>query len=288
MQGFVKALLSACFCFLLAVPAFADQRTTVLTQNVTIGSAKAAIPYIDGNLAVDTEKMANNIIAEKCKGVLKRFGNKGELSYTITLNRPSIVSVLLRGSYDGRTIYEGVNVDLTSGKEFNVNEFFVNSDRIKATFDKTESILFAEKGIYKRSRSGENYESFVPYRAILPDLRIGEAGRIMQIARLTRNAEGKVLRVSEGSVFAMKLDCNPSTGYGWSLKQTEAIKGNIVKIGSSFVMPSANDTRVGTPGTDISMYAVGAAGVYDICMEYKRPWETYVQQKLQFKLIVEE
>lgn len=287
MKSLGKILLSTCFCLLISASAFADQQTTVLTRNSSIGAATLTLPYIDGNLEVDFEKMANNIINTKAAEMLKRFGNKGEVDYTVSLNRPSVVSILLRASYDGKTIYDAVNVDLTSGREFGLNDFFVNSDKIKEVFGKNPDILFGEQGIYKRNNKNEDYEDYVPYKAILPFIRIGEAGRLLQIARLTKNVDGKILHMKAGNVFAMKLDANPSTGYSWNLKPSDKNKGRIVKVGSSFMMPAADDTRVGTPGTEIIMFAVGSEGTYNVTMEYKRPWEMFVNQSINFTIIAD-
>lgn len=283
----LASLLLLCCGLWVSAPAFADQQTTVLTQKMTIGNAEVSLPYIDGNLAVDFEKMANDIIATKARNMLKRFGNNGDLSYTVTLNRPSVVSVLLRADYDGKTLYDGANIDLTSGKEFGLNDFFVNDEHIKELFDKDDIILFEERGILKRSQKDGPFDKFLPYQDILPSIRIGEAGRLMQIARLTANADGKILHMKRGSMFAMKLDANPSTGYSWILKPTENIKGKIVKVGSSFMLPAADDNRVGTPGTEISMYTVGAPGTYDVVLEYKRPWEMMVFKSVRFTVIAE-
>lgn len=287
MHKLTSFLLATCCCFLLTTTAFADQQTTVLAKTGTIGSASVVLPYIDGNLEVELEKMANAAISRKATEMLKRFGNKGEVDYTVSLNRPSVVSVLLKASYDGKTIYDSVNVDLTSGKEFGLNDFFVNADKIKEVFGKEPDVLFAEHGIYKRSAQYAAYEDYVPYSAILPYIRISEAGRLLQIARLTKNAEGKLLHLKAGSLIAFKLDANPSTGYTWIMKPTENIKGNIVKVGTSFVMPPAGDTRVGTPGTEITMYAVGTEGTYDVKMEYKRSWEAFAAESFSFKIVVD-
>lgn len=287
MKSLKKTFAAVLLCLSITLPVAADQKTTVLSQSMKIGSAEVVLPYIDGNLEVDFEKMANDLISQRSKELLKHFGNKGELDYTVTLNRPSVVSILLRASYDGKTLYDGLNLDLTSGKEIGIDEFFVNNDRIKSFFGKNTEVVFAEKGVFKRTNKNAAFEDFVPYSHILPDLRIGEAGRLMQIARLTKNADGKVLQIPAGSIFALKLDSNPSTGYSWSLKPMKGFEGRIAKIGSSFIMPNPQDNRVGLPGTEILMYAAGAPGAYDICMEYKRPWEMFVNQTVRFKLIVE-
>ena len=44
----MKILLTTILCLLLCLPAFADQQTTVLQEQVTIGKASATLHYIDG------------------------------------------------------------------------------------------------------------------------------------------------------------------------------------------------------------------------------------------------
>lgn len=286
MKKLASLLLLTC-SLIFSAPVFADQQTTILTHKTIIGKAEVALPYIDGNMESDFEQMANKLIETKARNMLKHFGNNGDLSYTVTLNRPSLVSVILRADYDGRTIYDGANVDLTTGKEFELNDFFVNDEKLKELFNKNEQIIFTDKGILKRGQKGGAFDKFLPFDEILPLVRIGAAGRLLQIARLTENADGKILRLRAGSLFAMKLDSNPSTGYSWIIKPTEEIKGRVVKVGSSFVMPDVNDTRTGTPGTEISMYAVTQPGQYDVSVEYKRPWENFVYKSVKFKVIAD-
>lgn len=288
MKRLVKLLLAVAFCCCLQGTAWADQQTTILTDNITVGEATAALPYIDGNLATDLEKLANETIAAQAKDMLESFGKNGELDYTVTLNRPSMVSLVLRASYDGQTLYKAVNIDLTTGREFTLNDFFVDDERMQETFGKNPDIVFGNKGIYRRSAENSDYDELVPYDNILPSIRIGEAGRLFQIARLTKNAHGKVLHIPAGSLMALKLDANPSTGYTWILKETEAIKGRVVTVGNSFIMPNNTDeSKTGTPGTEIIMLAVGAAGTYDVTMEYKRTWEMFVNQTLHFTVVAE-
>lgn len=283
----LAGLLLLCCSLMLSVPAWADQQTTVLTNKTTIGQADVALPYIDGNLDVALEKMANDVINTKARNLLKVFGNKGDLSYTVTLNRPSLVSILLRADYDGKTLYDVANVDLTSGKEFVLNDFFINDEKTKGFFNKDEALLFTDDGVVRRSQKNGPFDRMLGYEELMPSARISEVGRIFQIARLTANADGKILRMKSGNMFALKLDANPSTGFSWILKPTDTNKGKLAKIGSSFVLPAMDDNRVGTPGTEISMYFVKEPGTYEVIMEYKRPWEMFVFKTVRFTLIAE-
>ena len=45
----MKILLTTILCLLLSLPAFADQKTTVLQEQATLGKASVTLPYIDGS-----------------------------------------------------------------------------------------------------------------------------------------------------------------------------------------------------------------------------------------------
>lgn len=276
----MKILLTAILCLLMSVTAFADQRTTVLSV-----PDSGSYPYIDGSNDTALEKAANDTLRKYAKDLLKEAGG-GTLSYEVTLNRPSLVSILLKAENGGASAYRGVNIDLTSGREFSVHDFFIDDDNVKAALGSYSDVLFAEDGIYTRSSKTGAYETLVPYSKLVTSMRIGEAGRLLQVVKLTQNADGKVLTMEKGSLMALKLDSNPSTGFGWEMQLDKAHEGKLVKVGSSFVMPHAGDQRVGTPGSEITFYAAREAGTYNVTMAYKRPWEKRPVNSFAFTVIV--
>ena len=273
---------------MMCVPVFADQQTTVLSAPVTFSKADGTLPYIDGSNDAVLEKQANNILQDKAKKLLQDVGGQGSISYEVKLNRPSLVGVLLKAENNGRVAYQGVNIDLTSGREFSVSDFYTDSDEFKALLNNSSEILFAERGLYLRAGGQGNYDSFVGYGRLMPYMRIGDAGRLLQIARLTQNAADKVLTVQSGSLMALKLDSNPSSGYRWEVKLDKAAEGRIQKVGSSFIMPHSNDDRVGTPGTEILVLTAQAPGECTVTLEYKRPWEKQAVNSFSFKVVIKE
>ena len=68
------------------------------------------------------------------------------------LNRPSLVSLLLEADNGGRKAYAGLNLDLTTGKEFEVTDFFVDNDNVKAALGNYDNVLFGEEGLFVRSK----------------------------------------------------------------------------------------------------------------------------------------
>ena len=115
----MKILLTTLFCVALSLPVFADQRTTVLTEDITLGKVTAQLPYIDGSNIPAMEKQANAIVRTTAEKLAQQVGG-GTVTYKVMLNRPSIVGLLLEAKNGGKTAYAGLNLDLTSGSEFDV------------------------------------------------------------------------------------------------------------------------------------------------------------------------
>ncbi|MDO4921156.1 MAG: protease inhibitor I42 family protein [Phascolarctobacterium sp.] len=280
----MKILLTTLLCLALCLPVFADQQTTVLRQEVSIGKAQAVLPYIDGSNSVDLEKKANGLILAAAQELSRQVGG-GSIDYEVTLNRPSLISVLLTAKNGGVSAYRGLNLDLTTGEEFGVTDFFVNNDAVKNALHGYEDVLFSENGLLCSGGKYASYDALtVPYSQVLPSIRIGEAGRIMQVARLTAASSKKTLVMDKGGLIALKLDANPSTGYGWAMSCSSP---NVQKVGSSFTIPRAEEERVGVPGTEIVFLAVQKPGTYNIKMEYKRPWEKLSLDSFSFTVVVQ-
>ena len=229
----MKILLTTILCLLLCLPAFADQQTTVLQERVTIGKASATLPYLDGSNDVEYEKQLNALIRAAATKLSKEVGG-GSVSYAVKLNRPSLVSLLLTASNGNEVAYQGLNLDLTTGKEFTVTDFFVDKEQVQQALGDYSRVLFAEDGFYVQQEKYGAYNSFVPYNKLLDHMRIGEAGRIMQVARLTAAASDKTLVLDKPGLLALKLASNPSTGYGWHMSADSAA---VVKVGSTFIIP---------------------------------------------------
>lgn len=284
----MKILLTALLCMMICVPVFADQRTTVLSAPAAFSKADGVLPYIDGSNDAALEKQANNILHEQAKELLRAVGGQGHISYEVKLNRPSLVSFLLKAENNGRIACQGINIDLTSGREFTLNDFFADTEELQKQLGGKTDILFGEKGLYLRQDKNSMYDTFISYGKLMPSMRIGEAGRLVQIAKLTQNAADKVLTVDAGSLMALKLDSNPSTGYRWEVKLDKTAESRIQKVGSSFIMPRNDDQRTGLPGTEILVLTAQEPGECKVTLEYKRPWEKQSVNSFSFKVIIKE
>ena len=279
----MKTLLTTILLLMLCLPAFADQQTTVLQDRTSIGKAAAVLPYIDGSNDVAYEKQLNALIRETATQLSKAVGG-GSISYAVKLNRPSLVSLVLTATNGGKQAHAGLNLDLTTGREFTITDFFVDKEEVQQALGDYKRVLFGEEGFYLQEQKYGAYSTFVPYATLLNHMRIGEAGRIMQVARLTAAASGKTLVMDKPGLLALKLASNPSTGYGWQMSASSAA---VVKVGSSFTIPRGEEERVGIPGTEIIFLNVQEAGTYTVTMEYKRPWERISLDKFSFTVIVQ-
>ncbi len=284
----MKLLLTTLFCMLLSLPAWADQQTTILAEPTSIARSVGNIPVIDGSNDVTLEKKANAILKDYLEDLVDKVGHKGTFSYEVQLNRPSLVSILLQANNQERVAYKGVNIDLTTGKEFMVDDFFIQNEKVQAALGEYEDVMFAEKGIYTRQDKKTGYTAFVPYGQLMDSVRIGEAGRLVQIARLTRNAKNKIVTVEKGGLLALKLESNPTTGYRWQATVVGGETDGVVNAGSSFIMPRAEEARVGSPGTEIIMLTAQKTGTHEVLMEYKRPWEKNSLDSFSFTVVVKE
>ena len=248
MKKIAGVLLATFVLFCQSV--FADQPTTVLTELKSGKQVTLEIPVIDGANDEVFQRSANHMLRNAAEDVADKVGKKGNVTYEVTMNRPSLVSVLLKGINGGRLYYRGVNLDLTTGREFTLDDFFFSNEERDAEFTRRLS-----------------------YEELLPLARIGDIGRLLKVWKLTENSDGKVLTVQQGDLFAFKLNANPSTGFQWVNTISGGPAEGIVKTGSSFMIPNSQREQVGTPGVEFQFYAAKKPGTYQLKLSYQRPWE---------------
>lgn len=275
-----KLLLLICL-LLLSANCFADQRTTVLDEISLNGSGKVVLPYIDGSTDAILEAGLNRIIKEEAQGLVKKAGKNASLSYEVTLNRPSLVSLVLKAE-GSKTYYKGLNLDITTGKAFSLNDFFVKNENVKNIVS-MEDFVLSEAGILYPKVNYAVYDNSIAYDDLLDAVRVSEAGRIFQVARLTDKSQNKTLHLHGAGLAAIKLASNPSTGFSWQIAPSSGVK----EVGRSFNMPSLNDGRTGVPGEEIIVFAVKEKGMHEINFQYKRAWERSFAQSFNIKIEVD-
>lgn len=231
------------------------------------------IPEIDGLRYTNLQKSVNGILNSKVKDLLAQVGGSGTVSYEVKLNRPSLVGILLKATNGGRTAYQAVNLDMTTGNEFSIRDFVGEGNAVHEILGAYEGVLFADNGIYTRTSSGAAYSNFVSYSKLFPLLRTGEAGRLLTVYGLTRAVEDKVVTVKAGELLALQLESNRTTGYSWFV-EGNGYAGQFYELGRSYVLPgNAANNRTGMPGLEIIVFGAQEPGEYKVNMEYKRAWE---------------
>ena len=272
MKKIAGALLAALLLFCQS--AFADQPTTVLTEVKSGKQVTLEIPVIDGANDEMFQRSANSVLRSAADDVADKVGKKGTVTYEVTLNRPSLVSVLLKGSNNKRSYVRAVNIDLTTGREFSLDEFFFGGEeREKLLGKNAENVLFTESGVAFAEKKGAAYDRVFSYQELLPLSRIGDIGRLITVWKLTENSDGKILALKQGDLFAFKLNANPSTGFQWVHSVSGGPAGGIVKAGSSFMISNSQKEQTGTPGLEFQFYAAKLPGTYRLQLSYQRPWE---------------
>jgi len=278
-------LMLLLFCF--TTNALANGYTTLLSRSVQDAAFKGTIPEVDGITDDNLRKSINEVLRAKVQELSKALPGGCTITYYPLLNKASIFSLMLEAAGEGKTLYQGVNIDITTGKECLSGDFFRDKEGLISALGNYEDFVFADAGVYTRKDKYANYDAFVPYASLLQYVDIGEAGRFLSVYRLTNAAEGCVLRVKAGDLIAIKLDSNRSTGYVWQLAQTSKNTG-LIEVGTSYVMPvNAEKNSIGAPGVDIIVLGGVKPGKYPIKFEYKRQWEKYAVASLEFELVVE-
>ena len=106
MKKIAGVLLATFVLFCQSV--FADQPTTVLTELKSGKQVTLEIPVIDGANDEVFQRSANHVLRNAAEDVADKVGKKGNVTYEVTMNRPSLISVLLKGTNGGRLYYRGV------------------------------------------------------------------------------------------------------------------------------------------------------------------------------------
>ena len=272
MKKIAGMCLAATLLFCQSV--FADQPTTVLTELKNGKQIVMEVPVIDGANNETLQHSANSLLRSAAADAADKVGKQGNVTYEVTLNRPSLVSILLKATNRGRSYYRAVNIDLTTGREFGLDDFFFGGEgREKLLGKNADNVLFTENGVALAEKNGAAYDRVFSYQDLLPLSRLGDIGRLMSVWKLTENSDGKILTIKQGEMFAFKLNANPSTGFQWVNTVSGGPANGIVKTGSSFMIPNSQKEHVGTPGIEFQFYAAKAPGTYQMKLSYQRPWE---------------
>ena len=278
-------LLFLVFCF--ASTALANGQITLLARSINDGPIKGVIPEVDGINDVNMQKSINEVLKMRAYELARELPAGSVLSYNQLLDKTSIFSVVLQASTSDRNLYKAVNIDVTTGKECVLSDFFRDKDGFERVLDGYQDLVLSDTGVYTRSEKYSRYERFIPYAALLNFVDISEAWRLLPVHNITKAAEGAALHVKAGELVAIKLDSNRSTGYAWEI-DSESKSAGVLEVGTSYLMPSGKDTSaVGVMGADIIVIGASQGGNFPVKLNYKRQWEKYPVSSMKFELIVE-
>lgn len=265
---------------MIASVCFAEQPATVYSRVVS-GSVSGEIPETDGLDNIDLQKSANRVLSDAANSLAKQLGSC-RLSYTVTLNRPSVVGILLKAENGAGVLYKGINIDLTTGRELALTDIFRGGETFTNITGSYNSALLYEDGLHLRDAEGAAYTRIVPYKNLLPAVRAAAAVRILPVMKMTRAVEDRLVPVQPGALLAVQLDANRSTGYSWQVHPSDA--ASVYEIGRSYIMPINMDSQAGVMGSEIIFLAVQNPGNFKVTMEYKRGWEMMGVQNFSFDI----
>jgi len=117
-----------------------------------------------------------------------------------------------------------------------------------------------------------------------PDAEAGKAAG--KTYEMTRDDNGKTLKVKVGDVVRIKLRSNRTTGYSWAL--TGKTDAKVLKPGEVEYKTDEHPAgMVGVGGNEVCTFTALAPGRTDISLGYARPWEKDKEPAESFKLTVE-
>jgi predicted secreted protein len=115
------------------------------------------------------------------------------------------------------------------------------------------------------------------------------------------NVEGQLftlpvenITAQAGSIFTIKVSGNPTTGYGWYLKNKAELTNSEVLVASNLNQYGSGDYitnphpegMVGVGGNYYFKFNAKAPGNVQLIFEHKRPWETEVLKTYTVNVVV--
>jgi len=80
---------------------------------------------------------------------------------------------------------------------------------------------------------------------------------------------GELIKVKAGQIFTIRMESNPTTGYGWQL--SKALDNQIIMVTNAFIPPDSK--LMGAGGHEVWTFKAISEGQVEISMQYVRPWE---------------
>jgi inhibitor of cysteine peptidase len=87
-----------------------------------------------------------------------------------------------------------------------------------------------------------------------------------------------------GSEIKLELEANPTTGYAWSVKESE--KSGVVSMAREAEYVPSSDRLVGSGGQRIYTFKARRRGEENIVFEYARPWEKGKEPARRYTVLI--
>ena len=104
---------------------------------------------------------------------------------------------------------------------------------------------------------------------------------------MTRDDDGKTLRIKVGDVVSVKIRSNRTTGYSWTQIAGKTDEKILKSNGGEYKVDEHPAGMVGVGGNEVWTFTALAAGKTGIVLGYARPWEKDKEPAQTFKLTVE-
>lgn len=265
----------------LALPlsAFAFGHTTLLRQDYSDGKAAGQVPFVDGLKEANLQNNLNHLIKEQANALGKAAGGKAALSYEVTMNRPTLFSIILKAEGD-RTVYAGMNLDVTGGKALEDQDLLYTNSTEYAQYIQGKNYVFAEEGIRVASQPEGPLDTIIPYTKLLKAINVAEGARLLTSYKLDSNGEDMTLDLKPGELVALYMDANPTSGNQWVMVDQSAQPG-FVNLGHSFTLPLLNPTgQAGSPGVTILFAGFSQPGDYQIKAVYAKKMTAPLRERV--------
>lgn len=270
----------------LALPlsAFAFGHTTLLRQDYSDGKASGQVPFVDGLKEANLQANLNHLIKEKANALGREAGGKAVLSYEVTMNRPTLFSIILKAEGD-RTVYAGMNLDVTGGKVLEDKDLLYTNAAEYAQYLQGKNYVFAEDGVRMASQPGGPLDTTIPYTKLLKAINVAEGARLLTSYKLDSSAEDRTLDLKAGELVALYMEANPTSGNQWVLVDQSSQPG-FVNLGHSFTLPLLNPTgQAGSPGVTILFAGFSQPGDYQIKAVYTKKMAVPLRERVfRFKV----
>ncbi len=96
---------------------------------------------------------------------------------------------------------------------------------------------------------------------------------------------GTRLSVQQGKTIEIKLESNPTTGYGWILSD-DYDKNIISPVSTEYKQSRSGENLVGAGGYEYFYFKAGSRGETVLVLNYARPWEEGIDPIDVFKIEV--